>query len=90
MVSKSPSSTQITTTREAIMTDDEDDEIKERFPFKLVSIPDGMGPEDDRNDIPKLCLAMLGTMYPEFQKLLEENIVQGGDDRITCVADPGF
>ncbi|KAI9078980.1 hypothetical protein K1719_039129 [Acacia pycnantha] len=67
------------------MTDNEDDEIKERFPFKLVSIPEGMGPEDDKNDIPKLCLAMLSTMYPEFQKLLEENIVQGGDDRITCV-----
>lgn len=63
------------------------DETDESLPFKLVSIPDGMGPEDDRNDIAKLCLAMLSTMPSELEKLIEKHLVQGSD-RITCtVAD---
>lgn len=60
------------------------DETDESLPFKLVSIPDGMGPEDDRNDIAKLCLAMLSTMPSELEKLIEKHLVQGSD-RITCI-----
>uniref|UniRef100_A0A2C9WLM4 EF-hand domain-containing protein n=2 Tax=Manihot esculenta TaxID=3983 RepID=A0A2C9WLM4_MANES len=38
----------------------------------LVSIPDGMDPEDDRTDIGKLCEAMLITMRKKFQDLIED------------------
>ena len=67
------------------MKDADDDEINERSPFKFVSIPDGMEREDDRNDIAKICLAMISTMRYELERFLEDNIIQNGDDRITCV-----
>ncbi|XP_028769695.1 UDP-glycosyltransferase 83A1-like [Neltuma alba] len=60
------------------------EETEESLPFTLVSIPDGMGPEDDRNDVARLCLAMLKTMKVEFEKLLEHSILKDGG-RITCV-----
>ena len=39
---------------------------------KLVSIPDGLEPEDDRKDLAKLSLGISSTMPSELQKLIED------------------
>ncbi|KAI4346660.1 hypothetical protein L6164_007538 [Bauhinia variegata] len=53
---------------------------------KLASIPDGLGPEDDRNDLAKLCLAILSTMPSLLEKLIQQiNGLDGGSNRITCI-----
>ncbi|XP_054810438.1 UDP-glycosyltransferase 83A1-like [Prosopis cineraria] len=61
-----------------------EEERETKLPLELVSIPDGMGPEDDRNDMAKLSLAILSTMSSEFEKLLED--IHGRDGRrISCI-----
>ncbi|GAV75831.1 UDPGT domain-containing protein [Cephalotus follicularis] len=52
----------------------------------MVSIPDGMGPEDDRNELGKLCAAMLNTMPAKLEELIRGiNCSSKGDNPITCV-----
>ncbi|TKY50189.1 UDP-glycosyltransferase 83A1 [Spatholobus suberectus] len=53
-------------------------------PMKLISIPDGLGADDDRSDLGKLCDAMLSTMPAMLEKLIED-IHLNGDDKITCI-----
>ncbi|XP_061366530.1 UDP-glycosyltransferase 83A1-like [Gastrolobium bilobum] len=52
--------------------------------LKLVSIPDGFRPEDDRTDFAKFFDAMLSTMPSMLQKKIEE-IHLNGEDRICCI-----
>ncbi|KAG8662379.1 hypothetical protein MANES_01G160600v8 [Manihot esculenta] len=52
----------------------------------LVSIPDGMDPEDDRTDIGKLCEAMLITMPKKLQDLIEDI---NKNHPITCIVVDG-
>ncbi|XP_061366525.1 UDP-glycosyltransferase 83A1-like [Gastrolobium bilobum] len=52
--------------------------------LKLVSIPDGLKPEDDRRDISKLCEAIVSTMPSMLEKLIEE-IHLNGEDRISSI-----
>ncbi|XP_061366528.1 UDP-glycosyltransferase 83A1-like [Gastrolobium bilobum] len=52
--------------------------------LKLVSIPDGLRPEDDRTDHGKLCDSILSTMPSMLQKKIEE-IHLNGEDRICCI-----
>ncbi|XP_061366526.1 UDP-glycosyltransferase 83A1-like [Gastrolobium bilobum] len=62
-------------------------EQKERLDeslLKLVSIPDGLRPEDDRRDFNKLSDAILISMPSMLQKLIEE-IHLNGEDRIICI-----
>ncbi|KAI4352480.1 hypothetical protein L6164_006730 [Bauhinia variegata] len=59
--------------------------------IKLVSVPDGLGPEDDRNDLAKLCLAMLSTIPSMLVKLIETiNGLDGGINRITCIVADAY
>ncbi|KAJ1381934.1 UDP-glycosyltransferase 83A1 [Sesbania bispinosa] len=51
--------------------------------IKLVSIPDGLGPEDDRNDFAKLSDTMLNTMPAMLGKLIED--LNGNNRRISCI-----
>ncbi|KAL2335444.1 hypothetical protein Fmac_016657 [Flemingia macrophylla] len=52
--------------------------------LKLVSIPDGVGPDDDRNDLGKLDETILRTMPATLEKFIED--VHGkGDDRISLI-----
>nr|KYP41620.1 Cytokinin-O-glucosyltransferase 2 [Cajanus cajan] len=58
--------------------------------IKLVSIPDGLGPDDDRHDWGKLCDAIRSTMPSALQKLIED-IHLNGDIRISfIIADFGM
>ncbi|KAK4260655.1 hypothetical protein QN277_003741 [Acacia crassicarpa] len=68
----------------AVLNENEEQQQQrnESLPLELVSIPDGMGPEDDRTDMAKLSLAILRTMPLELEKLIEGF---KGRDRITCV-----
>ncbi|KAL5582183.1 hypothetical protein UlMin_014625 [Ulmus minor] len=52
----------------------------------LVSIPDGLGPEDDRDEIGQLCKAILETMPAKLEELIQ-NINDESDEnsKITCV-----
>ena len=58
-------------------------------PIKLASIPDGLGPEDDRNDFGELCVAMLSTMPAMLEKLIED-IHLNGDIRISSIVADVF
>ncbi|KAH7532719.1 UDP-glycosyltransferase 83A1 [Ziziphus jujuba] len=60
--------------------------------ISLVSIPDGLGPEDDRTDMALLCEAILNTMPAKLEELLTNfNALSDGDDekKITCVIADG-
>ena len=60
--------------------------------INLVSIPDGLGPENDRNEIGKLCEAILLTMPEKLEELIINiNNSNGDDDKISCiVVDAGM
>ena len=53
--------------------------------LKLVSIPDGLGPDDDRNDLSKLCDSLLNNMPAMLEKLMIEDIHFKGDNRISLI-----
>ncbi|KAL2335446.1 hypothetical protein Fmac_016659 [Flemingia macrophylla] len=55
--------------------------------IKLVSIPDGLGPDDDRHDFGKACDAILATMPTSLEKLIEDIHLKGEDKISLIVAD---
>ncbi|TKY50186.1 UDP-glycosyltransferase 83A1 [Spatholobus suberectus] len=55
--------------------------------LKLVSIPDGLGPDDDRKDLGKLCDALLNTMPAMLEKLIEDIHLNSGERISFIVAD---
>ena len=53
---------------------------------ELISIPDGLGPEDDRNNLAGLALAILSTMPSALEKVIRDiNALDGGSNRITGI-----
>ncbi|KAG2711000.1 hypothetical protein I3760_04G056800 [Carya illinoinensis] len=57
--------------------------------INFVSIPDGLDPEDERNEheFPKLCQSMLLTMPAKLEELvrgINNNAATHDDDKITC------
>ncbi|KAL9323519.1 hypothetical protein ACSQ67_008376 [Phaseolus vulgaris] len=52
--------------------------------LKLVSISDGLGPDDDRNDLAKMCDAIPNTMPEALEKLIED-IHLKGENRINFI-----
>ncbi|XP_015879807.3 UDP-glycosyltransferase 83A1 [Ziziphus jujuba] len=60
--------------------------------ISLVSIPDGLSPDDDRTDMALLCEAILDNMPAKLEELLTNfNALSDGDDdkKITCVIADG-
>ncbi|KAH1265393.1 UDP-glycosyltransferase 83A1 [Glycine max] len=54
--------------------------------LKLVSIPDGLGPDDDRNDQAKLCEAIPSSMPEALEELIEDIIhLKGENNRISFI-----
>ncbi|KAK7340619.1 hypothetical protein VNO77_21327 [Canavalia gladiata] len=52
--------------------------------IKFVSLPDGLAPEDDRSDQPKVILSLRRTMPTKLHKLIQDiNALNG--DKITCM-----
>ncbi|MED6218427.1 hypothetical protein PIB30_026652, partial [Stylosanthes scabra] len=56
-------------------------------PIKLVSIPDGLGPEHDRVNLGELCVSILNTMPSKLEKLIQEIQLNEGIKVICVVAD---
>ncbi|WVZ15899.1 hypothetical protein V8G54_013465 [Vigna mungo] len=52
--------------------------------MKLVSVPDGLGADDDRNDLSKLCDGLQNSMPKALEKLIEDMHLKG-DNRISFV-----
>ncbi|MED6209032.1 hypothetical protein PIB30_050722 [Stylosanthes scabra] len=53
---------------------------------ELVSIPDGLGPEEDRNDLAGLILSMERNMPSDLERLIRDiNSMDGGCNRITSI-----
>ncbi|KAK6925087.1 UDP-glucuronosyl/UDP-glucosyltransferase [Dillenia turbinata] len=66
-------------------------ENNEKQMMKLVSIPDGLGPEDDRNNAFKLTESILRVMPGHLRALIENINMLGKEEEITCViADLSF
>ncbi|KAF3444851.1 hypothetical protein FNV43_RR14544 [Rhamnella rubrinervis] len=51
--------------------------------ISLVSIPDGLDPDDDRTDIALLCEAVLDNMPAKLEELLRN--INALDNKVTCV-----
>ncbi|XP_020969344.1 UDP-glycosyltransferase 83A1-like isoform X2 [Arachis ipaensis] len=56
--------------------------------IKLMSIPDGLGPEDDRRNIGELCISILRTMPSMLEKLIEDVRLNDGVT-INCIVYDG-
>ncbi|XP_047148567.1 UDP-glycosyltransferase 83A1-like [Vigna umbellata] len=54
--------------------------------IKFVALPDGLDPEDDRSDQPKVILSLRNTLPPKLHNLLQDiNASDGDDSKITCL-----
>ncbi|KAI4389273.1 hypothetical protein MLD38_001514 [Melastoma candidum] len=53
--------------------------------IRLVSIPDGLEPGEDRNDIARLCQGILKVMPGELERLIGELNERDGEDKVSCV-----
>ena len=58
---------------------------EEMSPIRLVSIPDGPVPGDDRNDSLKLTESILKVMPVHFKDLIEKINQSNDDDQISCI-----
>ncbi|KAK7340625.1 hypothetical protein VNO77_21334 [Canavalia gladiata] len=57
----------------------------ERSQIKLVTLPDGLEPADDRGDRVKLHLSIKSTMPHRLPKLIEDVNVLDGNNKVTCI-----
>ena len=55
----------------------------------LVSIPDGLGPEDDRTDLGQLAKAILDTMPEKLEQLITKLNSSKENSIVTCVVADG-
>ncbi|XP_027924015.1 UDP-glycosyltransferase 83A1-like isoform X1 [Vigna unguiculata] len=60
---------------------------EEESVMKLVSVPDGLGADDDRNDFGKLCDALQNSMPKELEKLIHNMHLKGENKISFIVAD---
>jgi len=53
---------------------------------KFVELPDGLDPEDDRSDQPKVILSLRNTVPSKLHNLIKDiNALDGDDSKITCL-----
>ncbi|MED6216544.1 hypothetical protein PIB30_008529 [Stylosanthes scabra] len=70
--------------RVKIPSDDDDDVGSSKIDF--VALPDGLDPEDDRSDQPKVILSMKNTMPPKLHKLIQDiNKALDSENKISCI-----
>lgn len=70
------------------MVSSTNEEIKhEETEVTLISVPDGLGPQDDRNDVASLSLAILKTMPCALEKVIKDINAHdhGGSEKITSI-----
>jgi 2-hydroxyacylsphingosine 1-beta-galactosyltransferase len=53
--------------------------------INLVSLPDGVNPQDDRKDLAKVILSTRITMTPMLPKLIEDINALDSDNKISCI-----
>ncbi|KAK7340624.1 hypothetical protein VNO77_21332 [Canavalia gladiata] len=53
--------------------------------IKFVTLPDGLGPEDDRSDRKKLTFSVRSNMPPKLPKLIEDVNALDVDNKINCI-----
>ncbi|RDY07022.1 UDP-glycosyltransferase 83A1, partial [Mucuna pruriens] len=53
--------------------------------IKLVSLPDGVDPEDDRKDQAKVIATTINTMRSKLPKLIEDINALDSDNKISCI-----
>ncbi|KHN13564.1 UDP-glycosyltransferase 83A1 [Glycine soja] len=58
--------------------------------IKFVTLPDGLDPEDDRSDQPKVILSLRNTMPTKLHRLIQDinnnnNALDGDNNKITCL-----
>ncbi|GAU19842.1 hypothetical protein TSUD_170680 [Trifolium subterraneum] len=53
--------------------------------INLVSLPDGINPQDDRKDLAKVILSTKITMSPMLPKLIEDINALDSDNKISCI-----
>nr|POE91191.1 udp-glycosyltransferase 83a1 [Quercus suber] len=58
---------------------------EEKSPIRLVSIPDGLEPGDDRKDVLKMTQSMLKVMPVHLMDLIEKINQSSDDDQISCI-----
>jgi len=58
---------------------------KEEAKVELVTLPDGLDPEDDRSDVAKLLLSMKSTMPALLPKLIQDIDASDVENKITCI-----
>jgi hypothetical protein len=64
---------------------------EEKSQIRLVSIPDGLDPGDDRTDVLKVTESILKNMPGHFKDLIEKSNPSNDDEQISCIiADATF
>uniref|UniRef100_A0A2N9HEB4 Uncharacterized protein n=1 Tax=Fagus sylvatica TaxID=28930 RepID=A0A2N9HEB4_FAGSY len=64
---------------------------EEKSQIRLVSIPDGLDPGDDRTDVLKVTESILKNMPGHFKDLIEKINQSNDDEQISCIiADATF
>ncbi|XP_061365939.1 UDP-glycosyltransferase 83A1-like [Gastrolobium bilobum] len=53
--------------------------------IKLVSLPDGVDPQDDRSDQTKVILSTITTMRAKLPKLIQDINAVDSDNKVTCI-----
>jgi len=57
-----------------------------RTQINFVELSDGLDPEDDRSDQPKVILSLRNTMPSKLHNLIQNiNVLDGDDSKITCL-----
>ncbi|KOM29947.1 hypothetical protein LR48_Vigan843s000900 [Vigna angularis] len=58
---------------------------KEEALVKMVTLPDGLDPQDDRSDVAKLLVSMKSTMPALLPKLIQDIDASDVENKITCI-----
>lgn len=58
---------------------------KEEAQVELVTLPDGLDPQDDRSDVAKLLFSMKTTMPALLPKLIQDIHASDVENKITCI-----
>ncbi|KAK4381938.1 UDP-glycosyltransferase 83A1 [Sesamum angolense] len=69
----------------SLMLSDQDTKDKEEDSMVLTSIPDGLAPDDDRNDAFKLIESLRSTMAASLTDLIHKINCSNSDEKVSCI-----